>query len=436
MIEYPMRKRIADFMLALHNQSIAPLWAVANDNLIFDAAMNQKHGWKNKSKKIFFLMKVCNFLQLSDLLIFAVGLFWISRSFLKIRRNQFKKNIVSKYEKIFVYHTANAEDYIFDAYSKRTNASILRVNVNTVEGLEEIGNPDFFLLLKLLVKNSFGISSKIKKLSSEMSLNSADFLTQCALNIGEYVFFTAFWPLAKSSGVNEVTFLASHVAVHVRPPEKMRFQYWSHGLMRISLLVAKLDYIAVVAPEEKQYIQRIFNNAVECELIKNHQSIMERKNNSVLILSPDLLMTFPHEIQNKLSSFITWFQSAGFEIILRPAPRCTTTVLSTIKEKLGDFNSIDDTTVDIERRLPILKPMFVAGLNNTGFFTALSMGILPISFCDPDTDRYIYNMIYPMKFRVLFWPRDTAMIMEAMQSEDNYYQKITELRNYQDFSLL
>jgi len=431
-----MRKKISEFTLKLQNQNSVPLWALANDNVLFSAALNQNYPWKNKSYKISRLMKISNTLKVPGCLIFLIGFYKIVLSLEKIRKKKLRdKNTTVNYKKIFVGHGANAEEFIFEEYVKKNNSSALRINVINLDGLEKITTPSLFLLLKLLFQNSYGLSHKIKKLSFDFNLNLLDFLVVAALNIGEYVFFSEFFRIAKLKGINEVTFLALHVSAHSCAREKLKMVYWSHGLIKLSILMIKANHIAVLTLEEKNYLISLFKGEVDCSLLKNYKPVLGIKKNSIIFMSPELLSMFPEAIKENVFSFLEWCKNVDFQIILRPSPKTSQSDLLDLKKQLPGYNNIDEFQIDFEERLKTIQPKFVAGLNTTGLFVALSLEILPICFCDPHVDDATWNMIYPMKQRALFWPKDRCIIEEAICSDIAYNEHLLRLRNALDCDL-
>lgn len=422
-----MRKKISEFTLKLQHQNVAPLWALLNDNVIYSLAVNKKYEWQNKSKKIYRAMKFLEMLKISDLLIFAIGLYKITLSINKIKFKNINSDISSNYKKIFVGHGANAEEFIFNEYKEKTNNPILRINVITLEGLEKIFSPSLSVLIKFLFLNSFGLSGKIKKLSRDINCTSLDFLTVAALNIAEYVFFREFFKTAKLKNIDEVIFLALHVAAHSCAHEKLKMNYWSHGLIKLSIPMTKPNSILVIAKEEREYIKFLFKNKIKCELIKNNIYVDGEKSKSIVFISPEILNQFSDEVKNNVYSFIHWCDFLGIKIILRPSPKSSYAELLDLK---NEFNGaeLDDISYDFSQRIKIIKPKFVVGFNSTGLFTALKMGIIPISFCNPESDNEIWNMIYPMRDRVLFWRSNIETIEKIIHSEEEYNSTLKYFR--------
>lgn len=428
-----MRVKISKFTLALQNQKIAPLWMFVDENLIFSASMDKKHTWKNKSKKIFQLVKLCNFLKISDILIFFIGFYSIFLLWIRVQKKIFLSGSnFEKCEKIFVGHGANAEDFLFKDYSQKASTGILRINKITLEGLEKIGSPKITTLLNLLFKNSFGVSDKITALSNKLNLHKEDFLTSAGLNIGEYVFFSGFFRLAKLKGVREVIFLALHVAAHSCVHEKIKMIYFSHGLIKLSIPMIKPNSATILTIEEKKYLESAFDGDITCGIIKEYSQIAEIKKKSVVVMSPEVLKFFPKNVQMNFHAFLRWAKFFLCDIVFRPSPRINNLDLLNVKKYFLPMGSVDESQQALDERLKLLKPSFVAGFNTTGLFVALNVGILPISFCDPNFEVSFENMIYPMKLRVLFWPRDQLLIEEAIKSDVNYNANFYRLRDAVD----
>ncbi len=422
-----MRRNIAEMIRLIYQQDIVPSWLLANDNVLFSASQKKKYPWQKKSKMIYYAMKFSRVVYLSDFAIFVIGCFWISKALLTIRKNKKVSVSHNDYQKIFVCHGAHAEDFIFSDYCSRQNESIHKINVITLEGLEALTTPSILLLFRYLFHHAFGVSRKIKKLSQTLHFHCDDFLTCSAKNIGEYVFFSIIWRLAKAQGVNEVIFLALHVAAHACPPEKMQFQYLSHGLMKLSILPVKPNYSFMLTPEENAYFRSFFCHNVNCDLYPQYQLIDEGKNQEVLILSPEIIGVDADDIEKKFQDLLTWLSIKNFKITLRPSPGCKQSVIAFLKNKFPISFHWDIPTRDLFLSLKTIKPKFIIGLNSTGLYTALCMGVLPISLCDPDPNHAVWNMVYPMRKRVLFWPRDQALLDSIMHSSALYDQSLHEL---------
>ncbi|MDP1574226.1 MAG: hypothetical protein Q8L78_04765 [Coxiellaceae bacterium] len=423
-----MRKKVSEFTLNLQRQRIVPLWALLNDDVIYSNAINEKFAWKNKSKKIHSAMRIAEYLKITDVLIFMVGLFKIALSLNKIKNKKLKNGDSSEiYKKIFVGHGANAEKFIFDEYKLKAKESILVINVITLEGFEKICVPRLFFLLKSLFKNAFGLSAKIGKLSFFLKHHKQDFLTVAALNIGEYVLFKHFFSAAKSKGIDEITFLALHVAAHSCIHEKIKMTYWSHGLIKLSIPMIKPDQVFVLTTEEKRHVEFLFDNKINCNLIKNYEYFVEKKENKVIFISPEDTLAYSDSVQKNIFLFFQWCRFESIEIILRPSPKITESNMLKLEQKFGNVK-IDKLDQNFDARLKEIKPKYVVGFNSTGMFTAFSMGILPISFCDPDPNSKKWNMIYPMNRQVLFWPKDQNIIKETMQAELDYHSVLSRLR--------
>lgn len=431
-----MREKISRLTLELENQKIAPLWSIANENVVFSAAINQRHQWKNKSKKLSFLMHWSSKLKISDLMVFLIGLYSVSNKYwiaIRQRSDKAHKNIC--YNRIFVGHGANAEKFIFQNLIDEYDDTVLKINVITLDNINKSGGFSFCRLLILLVKNSFGLSKKIKKLSDNLQLCLVDFLSVAALNIGEYVFFREFFRVAKKSGVGEVVFLALHVASHACFDEKIKIVYLSHGLIKLSILMVNPDAVLVLTEDERKYLRYRFNKNVICELMEKPKKVEGTLQNSVVIVSPEILNNFPKKTQENFYEFLMWADAINFTVIFRPSPRISQFECDQLKAKFSNA-SLDDTTIDFSDRLSVIKPKLIAGFNSTCFVTSLDFGVLPISFCDPVHDASIFNMIYPMGRRALFWPRDKSKIEAVLDSTTEYQQLLSLLSSTPDHEIV
>lgn len=431
-----MREKISKLTLNLQNQDIVPLWAVANDNLICNTATNQKHQWKNKSKKIYYIMKIASALKISDGFIFLFGFYGVLKLWSTVYKNNARnKEKTVNYTKIFVGHSANAEDFLFNEYAKKINLPVLKINIITLDGLDKIGSPSLRSLFFPLFKHSFGLSKKIKKLSKKLNLNALDFLTQSSLNISQYVFFRSFFKLARLNGVDEVGFLSLYLGAHACLHENIKVIYYSHGLMRLSIVMIKANYVYTVTPEEKKYIDCVFNNSITCEVIKKYKRISEKKQNIILIMPPETFSFYPESAKVNFLSFLDWARSLDFKIILRPSPKISNEDFLIFTKEYPVFYEIDNGSADLELKLKELKPKYVVSQNTTGFYIALSLGILPVSICDPINDFHIYDNIYPIMYRSLFWPRDSEIIKSACENNLLYEKQIELLKNASDKEL-
>lgn len=426
-----MRNNISKLTLYLQSQTVTPVWAIANEFVIFSAAKGCNHNWINRSKNVYRLIKLADFFKIANFLIFFVGLYRVYFLMNKIVKNKVNKRDVN-YRNIFVGHGANAEENIFSEYLKVTDGSVLRINSISLDGLEKINFSPLSAAFVLLFQNMFGLSQKIKKLTTSLKLSYYDFLTVAALNIGEYVFFRLFWRAAKLQGVREATFLALGPSASACIHEGNKTVYWSHGLIKLSILMEMPHSISVITVEEKAYFDNIFLKKITCDLLKKSYYDVGEKNNVALILSPEFLLTRSKLLKCNFNSFCLWLNDHEFRNILRPTPKITANEFLLLRKELHHSCVIDDVSVDFVKSLSTVKPKFVVGANSTGLFIALAMGILPISLCDPNDEVLCQNMIYPLAKKVLFWPRDRVEIEAVLHSDVVYAKNILKLKNYID----
>ena len=117
----------------------------------------------------------------------------------------------------------------------------------------------------------------------------------------------------------------------------------------------------------------------------------------------------------------------GLTLLLRPTSKLSDHDFNDLKNKFPD-SIIDDPSSSLTDSLIKWRPKLVGAWTSTGLATALDYGCIPISLYDPKADMVIWNIIYPMRQRVLFWPRDEEILNKAIQSELSINSQIQALQ--------
>ena len=425
-----MRERISRLTLKLQSQSYLPLWALTNENVIYSYAMGKKSSWGPKTRILLFLMTISYKLKISDLLLFCVGLYRALSIWWKVKKNQFKKQKLNNPKRIFAGFGATCEESIYADYIRRSQEPSGRVNWVTAEGISEFGCPSLISILNALIRNTFGHSAKLRYAIPEISLNTIDFLMVCALNVGVYSFYRPYWLGAKIQGINEVTFLAPDIIALACIDEGIKSIFLQHGLMALSIIIPKFNRIDVLTSDEERYLLAS-RKGVEILKINTEIRADNAKNNILMLLSPNVYLKDNLMVQK----LVQWAIKIGLEVVIRPAPNVTKNQLAVLKTRFFQ-SSFDDHNVLLNVSLEKWNPKLVVSWRSTALVTALEYGCLPISLCDPLANDVTYAMIYPLKNRVLFWPRDEALIEDSVQSQHIYHLQLNNLRNYSDDGLL
>lgn len=422
---YEVRQKLYNFIKKLQFQTDLPLWSLANENVIYASAIGKKTVWGPKTKTVLLLMSFAYKLRISDIIIFLIGFI---RSF-SIWWNVKKKGKPTKqvYRKIFAGFGAASEEFLYTNYIKKTQENSLRVNWVTHEGLGILGCPNLFFIIFILARYSFGYTAKLKKSIAEISLNAVDFLTVCSLNIGSYAFYRAYWSMTKIAEIKEVAFLAPDISMFACIDENVKTIFIQHGLMSMCILLPKLQHIEVLTSDEGNYFQSILDD-IDIDISSKKKMRHEIKNNVLMILSPNL---FNEENFLNCKSLIHFVHDLDFKIVIRPTIHVSQHELICLGQKIP-IALFDELTLSFEQSLEKWRPKLVAGTWSTGLATALDYSCLPISISEPDKNEIWNHMIYPMKNRVLFWPRDKINILNATQSENLYKKQVLQLQSFEE----
>ncbi|EKD71196.1 MAG: hypothetical protein ACD_46C00253G0002 [uncultured bacterium] len=434
LIDNHMQKKISDFVAKLQSQTHLPYWALNHEMVIYALAVNSKPTWGEKAKLLNFLITIANKMMLSDVLIFSLGLlraFALWRAVKKKKKN-IKINNINKFTHIFFSFKVSSENYLYADYVKQTEGVTLKIDSVTLDGMQYFDQPKFTFILALLFKYAFGCTAKLKMLQSEINLNVNDFLTVSALNIGIYTFYRSYWNMLKSKKVKEIAFITIDPPLYACIDEAIPTVFFEHGLMFRSLLIPKVDRFYTLTYDEEKYLKKsIPHIKVGRKLIK--YKINKTKNNNIMILSPNLILSNFCKIQEFMSQPIF----KNFQFINRPTPQATESELHLSLKELPS-TILDDTTIPLYESIEKWNPKFIiSGWMSTGLATALDYECLPISLYDPNIDdKWIekiypndyWNTIYPVKSRILFWPRDQEIIKKTIVSQIAYENQIKILQ--------
>src|SRR3990167_1185372 len=422
-----IRKKISHFTLKLQSQTQVPLWSIANEKMIYAAAINEKPAWGPRLWYLYRIMSIAYKIKTSDLLIFCVGLYRALSVWWIVKKNTLKSQQRHQFKRIFAGFGASSEEYLYTDYVKQSQDQPLRINWATHEGLHELGCPSLLAIFFILMSYSFGYTAKLNHAIPEIAYNTKSFLTICAFNIGSYAFYRSFWKQAKSYGVSEVTFLVLDIPCFSSIDENIKTIYLQHGLMALTILVPRLQMIEVLTSQEESYLRHTLKNV---RIVRNSRKMTNKsaKNNVLMLLS---LNVFHEERLLACETLIKWAAKAGLQIVIRPTRSVSDVELTVIRQRIPHA-LFDDLTITLYNSFEKWRPKLVAAWTSTGLATILDYGSLPISLYDPDIKEAWDNMIYPMKYKVLFWPRDESIIENTIQSENAYYSQLTNLKSYQE----
>lgn len=413
------RKKISEFTQKLQTQTDLPLWSLADEAVIYAAFQNKKPSWGRNSKTIRFLISITKRLNLSDHLIFMIGLI---KSFLIWKKIRSKPvNTAHRFEKIFAGFGASSEEHFKEEIKSQSCQSSLWVNWVDYEGIEKLGCPSLMQIISELYKNTFGHTAKFKNAISEIQKYELDFLTVSARHIGVYVFFCSYWKNAQLRGVKEVTLLVPDVPAYACVEAGIKTIFTQHGLFGLSILMPKLQSINAITQIEEDYFRALFPN-IDIARVQYDFRVNENKQHNVIILSLNV------SLQERLriaKPFIDWARSKNMKIIIRPTSNIIADEMKILQNELP-YCIIDDINTSIYKSLETWQPVFVAAWTSTALAIALEYGYLPISFHHL---KEPWNMVYPLDERVLFWPRDKNQIEESLISNEVYLSQIEQLQN-------
>ncbi|EKD70995.1 MAG: hypothetical protein ACD_46C00301G0003 [uncultured bacterium] len=430
-----MNEKISNLVSALQHQAHLPLWALNNEIVIYSMAVNSKPAWGRRIKLLNFLITIADKLMLSDAFIFGFGLLRALSLWMAVKsKTKNKKNSDNKFTHIFFSFKVSSENYLYSDYMKISKSSVLKIDSVSLEGMQYFDRPKFKFILILLFQHAFGCTAKLKKLQSDINLNTRNFLTVCALNIGIYAFYRSYWRMLKSKNIKEIAFITLDTPLYACIDEGIATIYFQHGLLSRTLLIPKVNYFHTLTYDEEKYLKKLVPDVKISRVIITHK-INSIKNNIIMILSPNKFLEDFYKIQAFTSQTIFNNQ----QIVIRPVPTGITEISLQVVLRGLKNTILDDTTIPLHASIEKWNPKFVvSGWMSTGLATALDFGCLPISLYDPNVEekwmKKIYpndywNTIYPIKSRVLFWPRDHQIIKMAMNSQMAYEDQIKKLKS-------
>src|SRR3990167_8991082 len=134
-----IRKKVSNFTLKLQAQTHLPLWALANEQLIYSAAMNKCPAWGPKMQLLYRIMAVTYKIKVSDMLIFCVGFCRAISIWWYVKKNSFKTRKENEFKNVFAGFGASSEEYLYLQHSNQSQGPLLRINWVTHEGLAKLG---------------------------------------------------------------------------------------------------------------------------------------------------------------------------------------------------------------------------------------------------------------------------------------------------------
>lgn len=422
-----IQQAIIKLTIKFQNQIKLPLWALANEHLISAIALNEKPAWGVKKEFVSRLMQIACKIKLADLVILGVGFYQIRLIHqMAYRSSQTQKTQQTHFKFVFAGFGASSEEYLYHNYARESSEPLLRINWATQEGISRLGKINRLRAIFKLISNTWGYSRKCRNALPEMSNYLADLLTTCALNAGPYTFYQLCWNMAKKNGLQEIAFLAPDMAAFAAIDQNIKTKFLQHGLLGQNILIPKFSIIQPLTEEESDFFQRLYS---DIKLIKSYKKIkkINSHQNIAIILSPNTFNVSLGENIEPMFDFAQWAKSSGIKIVLRPTIKITRIELNDLKDKFPD-TVIDDPNTPLTQSFENWKPKFVLSWRSTGLAIALQYGIIPISFFDQNTNNKAWNMIYPMKNRVLFWPIDKTIIEKCICSQEHYINCFIKLK--------
>lgn len=423
-----IRQKITRFMLKMQSQTNLPLWSILNENILYSFALSKNCIWGPKGTILVNVMKVAYQLKLSDIFIFMVGFLRVTSLWLHVKR---KAVPLIAFKRVFAGFGACSEEYLYNDFINQSTLPSLRICWVTHKGLGQLPCPSFWSVLKILFVHAFGHTKKVNAALPEVSTHAVDFLTVCAINIGDYAFYRCYWRLAKLQGVEEVTFLAASIPAFACVDEKLTTIYQQHGLMALTILFPNFNRMYINTLDEERYLKNLLPTSDICLVPMKVVNVFV-PTKTIIILSPNIAI---NERLTAIESLVTWAVQREIKVIMRSTIKVTLEELQLIQKKYPDA-LLDDLTMSLSDSLIKWKPQIVAAWASTGLATALECGSLPVTLEDPSIEEAMWdNMIYAMKDRVLFWPKDISLIEETLKCEHAYQEQLFTLRTMKENNL-
>ncbi len=429
-----IRKNVSALTLKIQSQKDIPLWALANEHLIYSIAAGIKPVWGHRSRTLRFFIAFSSKIKFTDIAVLLIGFYKLVSIWRIVKRGLSRKKELNNFKRVFVGFGAMPEEFLYKKFLTQHQSSLLRINQATYESMGELGLPSFLLAFNILIKHSIGFSSKLKKAIPEVSSNKIDFLLTYSLNIGVYAFFRSYWRMAKLNGLEEAIFLTPDIPTFACVDEEVNTIYFQHGLISLSILMPKVNRIITLTSDEESYLKGIFKDVQISKMTYGEIGI--KKNILILLVHKDILKlssswSILQERLNDSDLLIQWAIKSGLQVVLWPTPNIAKDDLTDLHRRFAN-TLLDDLNKSMDESLNNWAPKFVASWTSTGLAIALNYGCIPISLSNPAEVHSRWSTIYPMKNRVLFWSRDEALILATLKSESVYRDQLMNLYKQKD----
>ena len=416
--------KVSKLTFLLQQQRDVPLWAITNEHLIYAIAVGENVYRGPRQNILYFIIKLAYKIKISDLVILACGLFVILTIWFGAKK---QKNIkVTKINRIFACCGCLSDKKIYSDYLTRAKDEPLKINWITKEGLSALELPTLYRLVFQLMKQSIGHTKKLENSIQDISAHVLDFLTTGAVNIGDYIFYREYWEQAIKVGATELSILVPSVQAFAAVDVGLRTIFLQHGLLVRGILMPQFTRIEALTLEEVSYFRKILPKASVYKCSGQVQGNPLPKKDVILCLSVNLVTKMLGEYIEIWHEVNHWAKMVGLSVVIRPTPNVKTQEIEYLKKQFPEavFDDLNDT---MESSLEKWQPKFVIAWRSTGLVTALEHGYLPIMLHSNESCLYIWNLIYPMKERFLFWNKDADKIADALQSTSKYNEIITQL---------
>lgn len=195
-----------------------------------------------------------------------------------------------------------------------------------------------------------------------------------------------------------------------------RVQFHQHGLLKRTVALAPFARIVCLTAEEKENFESRSSAVVSLAEV---QRVLPDRDATCAILG---LVYLPTDRLRVVEPFLRFLDGLGVTVIVRHHP---STSDMEGREWLGRY-VVDDASRTFLESLKTYRPTLVVSWFSTTLALALRAGILPVCVSDPD-EAVFDQMIYPMRERVLFWPRDERLIARAIRVHGDYGRVVDDL---------
>src|SRR3990167_7068548 len=155
-----IRKKISQLTIRLQFQNKVPLWSLANEHVIYGAAVGEKPVLGPKTRVLRCIMRLAFMVKMSDMMIFCLGLYRAVLVWWAVKKQAAKFKRIQTVKRVFVCFGASSEEYLYADYLKQSQEKTIKVHCLSHAGLHQLGCPKFRSILSVLVKNSFGYTTK------------------------------------------------------------------------------------------------------------------------------------------------------------------------------------------------------------------------------------------------------------------------------------